>query len=167
MNTKYALAVKDAALWKSRFRCAQLQITLFKAYMVEDKLIHGVPYYYTAAAHGPKDRKRSVEIAPGRFVEYKHTAKEWLPIWEVIAEKLHDKSKVADVVLESLAKADAKRKACKRNCPNCIYCYEIHEKDAATYKVFCESCGHWLEWVKDLNCKGFIAKDVDPAEDAP
>lgn len=46
----------------------------------------------------------------------------------------------------------------KRNCPNCIYCHILEEKDKSTYKTFCTSCGHWLDWEKRFNCKGFIPK---------
>lgn len=51
------------------------------------------------------------------------------------------------------------KKPAKRNCPNCIYCHILEEKDKDTYKTFCASCGHWLNWEKRFNCKGFIPKE--------
>lgn len=47
-----------------------------------------------------------------------------------------------------------------RNCPNCIYNYETKPSDSAGWiKVFCQSCGHWLDWNPASNCTNFIAKE--------
>ena len=47
-----------------------------------------------------------------------------------------------------------------RNCPNCIYYYETKPSDNAGWiNVFCQSCGHWLDWNLASNCNNFIAKE--------
>jgi len=47
-----------------------------------------------------------------------------------------------------------------RNCPNCIYNYEMKPSDSVDcINVFCKACGHWLDWNLASNCTDFIAKE--------
>lgn len=147
--SKYAFAQKDAALWRLRWCHAITMVQLFDTLRLLEK-----EYYFTATGDGPSCYKASVEVAPGKHVEYKHTPKEWAKIWTGIVEKLLLKVKECNERLKKMENV-----APKRNCPNCAYCQELQDNNKDTYKTFCTSCGHWLDWEKRFNCKSFIPKE--------
>jgi len=76
--------ITEAALWRLRWRQANFMVTLFETL---ERLHPGKNYYYTASAIGPAEVKCMAEFS-GIPVEYKHTAAEWIPIWECVSEKL-------------------------------------------------------------------------------
>lgn len=90
---KHTLAIRDAALWRLRWRHANTMVLLF-----EDK--HD-DYYYTAYGEGPCSRRYVKEFIPGRFVEYKHTPCEWVKIWQNVAEKLLSKVRETNKTLNN------------------------------------------------------------------
>lgn len=85
-----------AALWKLRWRHANTMVTLFESL---ERNHPGESYYYTASGIGPADRrcKSTIGDIP---IEYKHTARDWIPIWTDIAERLLNKVREANKELK-------------------------------------------------------------------
>lgn len=92
-----ASAINEAALWKSRWRYANTMIRLFKSFSN-----NSYGYYYTASGMGPSIRRGIVEFVPGKFIEYKHTEHEWVPIWLNVGEKLLNKVRESNKKLKAL-----------------------------------------------------------------
>lgn len=92
-----ASAINEAALWKSRWCRANTMVCLFESFSNNS---HG--YYYTASGMGPSIRKGIVEFVPGKFIEYKHTEYEWIPIWFNVGEKLLNKVRESNKKLKIL-----------------------------------------------------------------
>lgn len=79
----------EAALWRLRFRHAYTMIMFFE--LAEH--CNGSRYsYYTASGLGPAMAKGTEDLG-GVTVNYKYTPKEWIPIWNRIADKLLKKVK--------------------------------------------------------------------------
>lgn len=89
------------ALWKLRWRHANTMVTLFESL---ERNHPGESYYYTASGVGPADRRCIVNMygnsLPKGNVEYKHTARDWIPIWTDIAERLLNKVREANKTLK-------------------------------------------------------------------
>lgn len=91
---RHALAVRDAALWRLRWRHANTMVMLF-----EGMLNVG---YYTAYGEGPYTVQHVEEVTPGKFIDFKHMPQEWAKIWQSVAEKLITKVREANAALKQM-----------------------------------------------------------------
>lgn len=86
---KQQSVIMEAALWRLRFRHAYTMMMYFELAAHH----HGAHLcYYTASGIGPAVGKGSEDYG-GITVEYKHTPREWIPIWNNIVGKLLKKVK--------------------------------------------------------------------------